>query len=101
MDKPVPTLSIITVCYNAAPYITATLESAFTQSFQDFELIIVDGKSSDNTLVLLKPFQSKISLIVSEKDHGIYDAMNKGVALARGEWIYFLNAGDAFYHAGD
>jgi glycosyltransferase involved in cell wall biosynthesis len=98
MDKPIPTLSIITVCYNAAPFITATLESAFKQTFQDVEFIIVDGKSTDNTLALLKPFESKISQVISEKDHGIYDAMNKGVAMANGEWVYFLNAGDAFYH---
>ncbi len=98
MDKPVPTLSIITVCYNAAPFITATLASAFKQSYQDFECIIVDGKSTDNTLALLKPFESKISVVISEKDQGIYDAMNKGVAHAKGEWVYFLNAGDAFYH---
>ena len=98
MDQSSPKLSIITVCFNAAPHITATLQSAFSQTFQDFECIIVDGKSSDNTLDLLTPFQSKITQVVSEKDNGIYDAMNKGVALAKGEWVYFLNAGDSFFN---
>jgi glycosyltransferase involved in cell wall biosynthesis len=97
MDKITPKLSIITVCFNAAPLIQKTLFSALNQSFQDFELVIVDGGSKDNTLALLQPFQSKIGEIVSEQDNGIYDAMNKGVNLAKGEWVYFLNAGDAFF----
>jgi len=97
MDKNSPKLSIITVCFNAAPLIQKTLFSALHQTFQDFELVIVDGGSKDNTLALLQPFQSKIGQLVSEKDNGIYDAMNKGVSLSKGEWVYFLNAGDAFY----
>lgn len=97
MDKVDPKLSIITVCYNAAPLIQQSLYSAINQTFQDFELVIVDGESKDNTLTLLQPFKSKIGKVVSEKDAGIYDAMNKGVSIAKGEWIYFLNAGDAFF----
>jgi glycosyltransferase involved in cell wall biosynthesis len=97
MDKVAPKLSIITVCFNAAPLIQKTLFSALHQTFQDFELVIIDGGSEDNTLELLQPFQSKIGQLVSEKDNGIYDAMNKGVCLAKGEWVYFLNAGDAFF----
>lgn len=97
MEKSAPKLSIITVCYNAAPLIQHTLFSAISQTFQDFELVIIDGASKDNTIALLNSFESKIGTIVSEKDAGIYDAMNKGVTHAKGEWIYFLNAGDAFF----
>lgn len=91
-------LSLITVCYNAAALIQATLQSALNQSFKDFELVIVDGGSTDNTLSLLESFKPYIGALVSEKDKGIYDAMNKGIKLAKGEWVYFLNAGDSFYH---
>lgn len=92
-----PRLSIITVCYNAANLICQSLESAMVQDFQDFELVIVDGGSSDNTLELLEAYKSKIGIIISEKDKGIYDAMNKGVNASKGEWVYFLNAGDSFF----
>lgn len=94
---PAPLISIITVCYNAASLICKSLDSAMKQDFQDFELVIVDGGSSDNTLELLQAYSSKIGALISEKDKGIYDAMNKGVQLAKGEWIYFLNAGDSFF----
>ncbi len=97
MDKKKPKFSIITVCYNAAPLIQKTLESACLQTFQDFELVIVDGASTDDTLSKLAPFNLKIGGLISEKDAGIYDAMNKGVDMANGEWLYFLNAGDSFF----
>lgn len=93
-----PLISIITVCYNAADCITETLQSACNQSYPKIELIIVDGGSKDNTLECLKPFADRIAILISEKDDGIYDAMNKGVKRANGEWIYFLNAGDRFYN---
>lgn len=67
------------------------------QTYQHFELVIVDGGSTDNTVELARKFSAKIGTLISEKDKGIYDAMNKGVNLAKGEWIYFLNAGDRFY----
>lgn len=98
MDQHPPKLSIITVCFNAATLIKKSLASAVNQTFQDFELVIVDGGSSDNTLEELEGFKYKIGTLVSEKDAGIYDAMNKGISLAKGEWIYFLNAGDAFFN---
>lgn len=91
-------LSLITVCYQAAPLLEETLQSALKQTFHDFELVIVDGGSTDNTLKVLEPFREKIGTLISEKDKGIYDAMNKGIAAAKGEYVYFLNAGDAFYH---
>ena len=93
-----PLISIITVCYNAADCITETLQSACNQSYPNIELVIVDGGSTDNTLDCLKPFADKIATLISEKDEGIYDAMNKGIKRAQGEWVYFLNAGDRFYN---
>lgn len=91
-------VSLITVCYNAASLIEDTLQSAVSQTFQDFELVIVDGGSTDQTLEKLQPFKSHIASLISEKDKGIYDAMNKGVKAAKGEYVYFLNAGDSFYN---
>jgi glycosyltransferase involved in cell wall biosynthesis len=92
-----PLVSLITVCFNAAEVLETTLKSALNQSFQNFELVIIDGGSTDQTLSIAKQFKDKIGYIVSEKDKGIYDAMNKGVKAAKGKWVYFLNAGDAFY----
>jgi glycosyltransferase involved in cell wall biosynthesis len=69
-----------------------------SQDFHDFEFVIIDGGSSDITLEIAKKFNSKIGYIISEKDKGIYDAMNKGILAAKGEWLYFLNAGDSFYN---
>ena len=92
-----PTFSLITVCFNAANLLAETLQSAKEQSFKDFELVIIDGGSKDNTRDVLKPFESFIGTFISEPDKGIYDAMNKGIRAAKGKFVYFLNAGDAFY----
>jgi len=96
--NPKPLLSLITVCYNAEPLIAQTLQSAVDQTFQDFELVIIDGGSKDQTVSIAKKFQNHIGTLISEPDQGIYDAMNKGVKAAKGEWLYFLNAGDSFYN---
>ncbi|RXK50725.1 glycosyltransferase family 2 protein [Aquirufa rosea] len=88
------TLSIITVTYQAEAFIDQTLRSIFSQGEEDFELIIMDGGSKDRTLELVQSYASHIAHIVSEPDQGIYDAMNKGMKLAQGKYIYFLNAGD-------
>jgi glycosyltransferase involved in cell wall biosynthesis len=95
---PQPKLSIITACLNAALTIEASIKSVLDQSFNDFEYIIIDGASSDVTLDIIKKFSSvnKIKAI-SEPDNGIYDAMNKGLKLATGEWIYFLGSDDVFF----
>jgi glycosyltransferase involved in cell wall biosynthesis len=93
-----PKLSLITVCYNAEKVLEQSLQSAMSQDFQDFEFVIIDGGSSDKTLEIARKFSSKIGYIISEKDKGIYDAMNKGILAANGEWLYFLNAGDSFYN---
>lgn len=94
------TLSIITVCYNARDTLQKTLENVLQQTFVHFEYLVIDGGSDDDTLSLLKQFSRQFSAAqipfqyVSEPDHGIYDAMNKGTRIAKGNWLLFLNAGD-------
>ncbi|MBI5409854.1 MAG: glycosyltransferase [Nitrospirae bacterium] len=87
-------VSIITVCYNAANHIEDAIKSVLAQSYKNIEYIIVDGKSTDGTLDLINKYRDKISMVVSEDDDGIYDAMNKGIRLAAGDIIYFLNSDD-------
>jgi glycosyltransferase involved in cell wall biosynthesis len=89
-------VSIITVCFNSEKTIRRTLESLRDQISGNFEVIIVDGSSTDNTLEIVKEFDGLVDRIISEHDSGIYDAMNKGVALATGEYIAFLNSDDAY-----
>ena len=96
-------VSIITVCYNCEDSIEVTLNSVLKQTFKNIEYIIVDGKSTDNSLKIIYKYKNDLKnntknlKIISEKDFGVYDGMNKGVELASGEWIIFLNSGDAFY----
>lgn len=89
-------VSVITVCFNAAQTIEQTVESVLDQKEIELEYIIVDGASQDETLQLIKPYQRKIAHIVSEKDTGMYQAINKGLELATGDIIAILNADD-FY----
>ena len=95
-DDATPLFSIITVTWNAAKTIGATVKSVATQSFGDYEYIVIDGASSDDTLSLVKQAGIANTRILSERDNGLYDAMNKGIAMARGTYLIFLNAGDAF-----
>ena len=88
--------SIITVTYNAGSVISPTLESVGRQSLDDYEYVVVDGASGDDTLARVKASGISGLRVVSEPDRGLYDAMNKGLAMARGEYLIFLNAGDAF-----
>lgn len=91
-----PLFSIITVTYNAAAVLPATLQSVAEQTCKEYEYIVVDGASTDNTLELVH--RSGMSpRIISERDKGIYDAMNKGLAMAAGSFVWFLNAGDYIY----
>lgn len=91
-----PKVSVVTVCLNSAGTIERTVQSVLSQDYQDIEYIVIDGRSSDNTLNILKQYEDKISLLISEIDSGLYDAMNKGVRLSSGEFIFFINADDRF-----
>ena len=95
MDRQ-PLISIITVTYNAALALPPTMRSVREQSFNDFEHIIIDGASADDTLSVARELASPSLRILSERDRGIYDGMNKGLRMARGQYILFLNAGDSF-----
>ena len=96
-----PKLSIITVCYNAEKEIGRTIRSALAQTFTDLEYLFIDGGSRDGTLSVIGSLQGQLEergiavSVVSEPDEGIYDAMNKGLDRATGEWVLMLNAGDA------
>ena len=87
-------VSVITVSFNASKTIEATIKSVLSQSYDNIEYIIVDGKSTDDTLKIVGKYKGKISKVISEKDKGLYDAMNKGVKNAKGDVVYFLNADD-------
>lgn len=89
-------ISIITVSYNSEKTIEETISSVISQSYPFIEYIIIDGKSTDGTLDIIKKYSGKISKIVSEKDNGIYDAMNKGIKLSSGDIVGILNADDIY-----
>jgi glycosyltransferase involved in cell wall biosynthesis len=91
-----PSISIITVVYNGEKYLEETIKSVITQTYNNVEYIIIDGGSTDGTLDIIKKYEKYIDYWVSEKDHGIYDAMNKGIKVAIGNGLLFLNAGDYF-----
>lgn len=93
-------ITVVTVCRNAENEIKRTIVSILNQNFNDYEYIIVDGKSEDNTMSIINSFlpNGRVT-VISEEDDGIYDAMNKGIKKARGEYIIFMNAGDVFYDA--
>lgn len=95
MDTPVK-ITILTITYNAQDCLEKTIQSVINQTYPNIEYIIVDGGSRDKTIDIIKKYDSKISKWISEKDKGIYDAMNKGIDMATGEWINFMNAGDTF-----
>lgn len=93
-----PILSIVTVCLNE-PQLERTCESISNQTFQNFEWIVIDGGSSARTMAVFYKYKDNISYLISEKDKGVYYAMNKGIAQSRGLWINFMNAGDGFYRS--
>ncbi len=92
-----PKLSVITIVYNNVRDIERTLLSVVNQTYPNIEYIVVDGASTDGTLKLLKKYESKLSKLITEKDQGIYDAMNKSLALATGDYVLFMNSGDEIY----
>ncbi|RZK12549.1 MAG: glycosyltransferase [Flavobacterium sp.] len=91
-----PKLSVVTVNLNNAAGLRKTMQSVFSQTFSDREYIIIDGGSIDGSKEILKQYSDKLSYWVSEKDKGIYNAMNKGIIQSRAEYILFLNSGDYF-----
>ena len=94
-----PKISIITVVYNGVFLIERTIKSILSQTYTNIEYIIIDGASTDGTLELIEKYKSKIALTHSGKDNGIYDAMNKGLKDASGDYVLFMNAGDELYAA--
>jgi Glycosyltransferases involved in cell wall biogenesis len=91
-----PLVTVVTVTYNCSLDIENTLKSVLSQNYPNLEYIIVDGASEDETLTIIRKYEDKITKIVSEPDKGLYDAMNKGINIARGHWINFMNAGDTY-----
>jgi len=89
-------VSIITVCYNSEKYIRTAIDSVLSQDYPDIEYIIIDGKSADKTMQIIGEYGNKISLVISEPDNGIYDAMNKGLKLATGDIVATLNSDDMY-----
>lgn len=92
-----PKFSIITVTYNAGAVLEDTIQSVITQTYRNVEYIIVDGGSKDHTLDIINRYREHIHTLVSEPDKGLYDAMNKGIRLATGDYLCFLNAGDELH----
>lgn len=96
LSKAVP-ISVITVVYNCASGIRDCIESVIAQKIKGLEYIIIDGGSTDGTMEIIRSYENFISVIVSESDYGLYYAMNKGLAIARGKYVHFLNADDSYY----
>ncbi|MBR8536808.1 glycosyltransferase [Carboxylicivirga sediminis] len=93
-----PLISIITIVYNGIDTLKKTIDSIACQDYNGIEYIVVDGRSNDGTIDLIKANQSIISKWVSESDEGLYDAMNKGLDMASGDYVWFINSGDEIYH---
>jgi glycosyltransferase involved in cell wall biosynthesis len=97
MNGKIPKVSIITVVFNGARFLEATIRSVINQKCRNFEYIIVDGGSTDGTLDIIHKYEKQISKWSSGTDSGLYDAMNKGIDLAIGDYLWFINAGDEIY----
>lgn len=92
-----PKLSVITVVFNNVRDIERTLLSVINQTYPNIEYLVIDGVSTDGTLDILKKYESRLGKLISEKDKGIYDAMNKGLVMASGDYVLFMNSGDEIY----
>ncbi len=94
MSAPAPLLSVVVACRNPGPQLRTALDSVWQQRDAEGELVVVDGASTDGTRAWLETQRTRLDALISEPDRGVYDAMNKGVAVARGEWVLFLGADD-------
>jgi glycosyltransferase involved in cell wall biosynthesis len=92
-----PKLTVVTIVYNNVRDIERTVLSVLNQTYSNIEYLVIDGASTDGTLELLKKYEGRLTKLISESDEGIYDAMNKGLALASGDYILFMNSGDEIY----
>jgi glycosyltransferase involved in cell wall biosynthesis len=91
-----PKVSIITACFNSEGTIASTIESVLSQTYPNIEYLVIDGGSRDSTLARIEPYRARINQVISEKDQGIYDALNKGIGLSQGEIVGFLHSDDRF-----
>ena len=91
-------ISVVTVCFNSVSTLERTMLSVLNQTYPNIEYIIIDGGSTDGTVDIIKKYVDKLAYWVSEPDKGVYDAMNKGVLLATGDYTIFMNSGDRFYN---
>ena len=96
-NRKYPLVSVITISYNKGDEIESTIKSVVNQTYPNVEYIVVDGGSKDGTVDVIKKYERDIAKWVSERDMGIYNAMNKGIAMSTGEWVMFINSGDAIY----
>lgn len=96
-NRHTPKITVITVTYNAEEVLEDTIQSVISQTYHHVEYILVDGASTDHTLDIANQYRDRIHQIISEPDKGLYDAMNKGISLATGDYLCFLNAGDSFH----
>jgi glycosyltransferase involved in cell wall biosynthesis len=94
-----PLISVIIPTYNSAKKLPIAIESVLNQEYKGFEILIIDGNSTDQTIYVAKSYSSNRIQVISEPDLGIYDAMNKGVKLAKGDWVYFLGSDDRLFDA--
>lgn len=94
--KNTPSVTIVTVVFNGSQDLDRTIRSIISQTYSNVEYVVIDGGSTDGTIDIIRKYKDHISYWVSESDNGIYDAMNKGINIANGEWINFMNAGDVF-----
>lgn len=92
-----PKISVVIATYNADKTLEACLKSVFSQTYPHVELVVADGKSTDRTLEILRRYENRIQYLISERDHGIYDAWNKVIPHVTGDWVIFLGADDTFW----
>jgi len=97
MNNTNPIFSIVTVTYNASQFLERTIQSVITQSYPSVEYIVIDGNSTDGTQDIIRKYEDRIAYWISEPDKNLYDAMNKGLAKATGDYVWFINAGDEIY----